>query len=180
MEQQVFTSGEAARFLHVSTSTLTKYAGLLEDNGHKIQRNPKNHRCFYGDDMARIKAMVILNRMRSIPLEEAATLVTKADADIAAILKLDKENVVQGDVPAVQHKEVLAKQIQHVSTELDGILSQVQAQEQLHKDFVEDVSDILTQQSDVIKKQNDLIDQLLHEQAKQKKKRSWLSRLLFK
>ncbi|HJH12016.1 MAG TPA: hypothetical protein K8V30_10095 [Metalysinibacillus jejuensis] len=179
MDQKMYTTKDAAKFLNVSTATLTNYAKHLEDNGYMIARNPKNHRCFVGEDFARMKAMVILNRLRSIPFSEAAQIVTNEHTNIKEILQLDKDNLVEGDVPAVQQTQVRATELHEVARELDSIVQQVQAQDAMHKAFVHEVGDILEQQSDVIKQQNDLIEQLIRENTRQKK-RSWLSRLLFR
>lgn len=179
MSEKIYTSRDAAKFLNVSPATLTNYAKHLEDNGYIIERNPKNHRCFVGEDFGRMKAMVILNRVRGIPFSEAAQMVTNDNTNIKEILQLDKDNLVEGDVPAVQTNEVRATALNDVARELDSIVQQVQAQDAMHKAFVHEVGDILTQQSDVIKQQNDLIEQLIRENTKQKK-RSWISRLLFR
>lgn len=58
---EVYTPSEAANFLKIGTEILKKYALLLEQNGHTIRRNARNHREYIGEDLALIKAMLILN-----------------------------------------------------------------------------------------------------------------------
>lgn len=86
MNNDNLTPAQAADFLDISAHTVKKYARLLELRGHTIARNGLNHRIFTGTDIALMQAMVVLNRDKSVQLEEAADIVTSTDTDISAIL----------------------------------------------------------------------------------------------
>lgn len=86
MENDNLTPAQAADFLGISAHTVKKYARLLELRGHTIARNGLNHRVFTGTDIGLMQAMVILNRDKSVQLEEAAEIVTSTDTDISKIL----------------------------------------------------------------------------------------------
>lgn len=172
-EERTLTPSQAAEFLHVSTTTLKKYAILLEDQGHIIQRNSLNHRHYVGDDLARMKAMLILNRLRSVTLEEAASIVTSLDTNIAEILQLDKDNEVQITLPEAavadatpSREAVLAKRLANVAGDLQQVMAKVDYQQQKQDNFIDEVSDILLQQAAIIQQQNTLITTLLEQQKK--------------
>ncbi|MEK9198508.1 MULTISPECIES: MerR family transcriptional regulator [Bacillales] len=79
--REEYTPKQAADILESGTETLKKYALLLEHNGHPVHRNARNHRVYNGIDIALIKAMIKLNREKSMPLEDAASKVTSSDVD---------------------------------------------------------------------------------------------------
>ena len=87
-----YTPKQAADILEIGTETLKKYALLLEHNGHAVHRNARNHRVYNGIDIALIKAMIKLNREKSMPLEDAASKVTSSDVDLKAILGNELHN----------------------------------------------------------------------------------------
>lgn len=88
---EVYSPKQAADLLEIGTETLKKYALLLEQNGHTIRRNARNHREYIGKDLALIKAMLILNRDKSVLLEDAASIVTSSDTDVEKIIREDNE-----------------------------------------------------------------------------------------
>lgn len=87
-----YTPKQAADILEIGTETLKKYALLLEHNGHAVHRNARNHRVYNGIDIALVKAMIKLNREKSMPLEDAASKVTSSDVDLKAILGNELHN----------------------------------------------------------------------------------------
>jgi len=93
-----YTPKQAADFLEIGTETLKKYALLLEQNGHTVHRNARNHRVYNGTDIALIKAMITLNRDKSVTLEHAASIVTSADTDIEEIIGKNGRNGIQNGI----------------------------------------------------------------------------------
>ena len=87
------TAKETAEKLSFTTTNLKHYATLLEQNGHTIFRNTRNHREYSLHDVDLLTAMKILNRDKSMLLEEAASLVMSEDTDLQAILQLSKERI---------------------------------------------------------------------------------------
>lgn len=84
---------ETAEKLNFTTTNLKHYASLLEQNGHTVFRNTRNHREYSLHDVDLLMAMKILNRDKSMLLEDAASLVTSSDTDIQSILSLKSESM---------------------------------------------------------------------------------------
>lgn len=141
------TPGQAADFLDVGTTALKKYALLLEQNGYSVGRNDKNHRVYTSGDMAVIRAMLILNRHKSVALEEAASIVTSADTDIAEILSYDDTGVdtnsgVHNTEPTVTTTHV-ATGTQHIA----DLMTQLQERDKAYKNFMTLVETTLKEQA---------------------------------
>lgn len=80
---------EVSFLLGFTTTNLKNYANLLEENGLIIHRNAKNHREYTNQDINLIKAMIYLNKKKSMLLEDAASFVMSAD--ITNILSQQQE-----------------------------------------------------------------------------------------
>ncbi|MBC9706516.1 MAG: hypothetical protein H9W81_16410 [Enterococcus sp.] len=176
------TPRQAADFLGIGNEVLKKYALLLEYNGHTIGRNSMNHRYYVGVDLALIKAMVILNREKSVPLEEAASIVTSNDTDIESIIG---DTVINNDGIEPVHN-VIPLQITHELQALRAFLEkqqddneslreEIKLHDKLLLDFQERVSNKLDEQSELIKQQNEQIRELKRElnETKQEPKSIW-------
>lgn len=93
MMETRLTAKETAEELQFTTTNLKHYAALLEQNGHAFFRNTRNHREYSQHDVDLLKAMKILNRDKSMLLDEAASFVMSADTDIQSILELKSERI---------------------------------------------------------------------------------------
>lgn len=143
---RLMTPGQVADFLSVGTTAIKKYATLLEDNGYTIGRNDKNHRVYTGEDVAVIRAMLILNRHKSVPLEDAASIVTSADTDIAKILSYDGTN-------SGSHTTELTDTPTHVpesSQQMAELMAQLQAHDARYKQFVTGMENSMREQTSTI------------------------------
>lgn len=77
---------QVANMLGFTTTNLKHYASLLEMNGLKIFRNTRNHREYSEQDVKLLRAMQILNRDKSMLLEDSSSFVMSSDTDVDAIL----------------------------------------------------------------------------------------------
>lgn len=186
MSEQAMSPKQAADFLNVGANALKKYALMLEHNGYKVSRNEMNHRIYSPADIAIIRAMLILNRIKGVQLDEAASKVTSSDVDIALILSYDEPNpnahnavstVTESHVPAV------AAQVAEYITELQ---EEIRARDTLHMQFVASIDDKLLEQAKVnaqLLEQNDALlarlEEIERKQASDNSKSIW-SRLFGK
>lgn len=116
---------EVSILLGFTTTNLKNYANLLEENGLIIHRNAKNHREYTEHDIKMIRAMIYLNKEKSMLLEDAASLVMSAD--ITDILSQQQE---------LDTRELA--QANDNSTDVLSILSNLlQEQKQLRIDMLE-------------------------------------------
>lgn len=150
MVDQLMSPKQAADFLSVKTNVLKKYALLLEKNGYNVSRNELNYRMYSGQDIAMIQALLILNRLKSVQLEDAASIVTSSDTNIADILAMDDtHNDSQADVLAVTQSQMPAIPTQ-VTDLIASLQSELQARDALHTQFMASIDDKLSEQSTMI------------------------------
>lgn len=176
------TPKQAADFLEIGSEVLKKYALLLEHNGHTIGRNSMNHRYYVGEDLALIKAMIVLNREKSIPLEEAASIVTSSDTNIEEILRDNvTHNSVHNEVHSViplhitNELQVLRQYLEKQYNDNESLREEIRAHDKLLLDFQERITQKLDEQADLISQQNEQIRQLKRDlnEAKEQPKSIW-------
>lgn len=165
MSDQLMSPKQAADFLSVKANALKKYSLLLEAKGYNISRNELNYRMFSGQDLAMIRAMLILNRLKSVQLEDAASIVTSADTDIADILAMDdtyngEHDVSHTDVLPVTQSHVPAITAQ-VAEYITALQTELQARDALHVEFMAAIDDKLAAQADIMNEQAKVTAQLL-------------------
>lgn len=169
-----YTPKQAADILEIGTETLKKYALLLEHNGHTVSRNARNHRIYNGTDIALIKAMVKLNKAKSMPLENAASKVTSSDVDLKAILgdelqsDTETNNVTHNTVRAVTtlQENAWLDFYNGFITELKGLKEENHAlqlliveNESKHTQALQEISNKLGDQARIIEEQSKAISE---------------------
>lgn len=164
-----YTPKQAADMLEIGTETLKKYALLLEHNGHTVHRNARNHRIYNGTDIVLIKAMVKLNRQKSMPLEDAASKVTSADVDLKVILGDDLNNdhtVTHNIVRTVTTLQENAwtefyngfiTELKELKEENHSLQRLIIESESKHTQAIEEVSNRLSNQAKIIEEQSKAI-----------------------
>lgn len=184
MDDQQYTPAQVAEILDVGATAVRKYSLLLEQYGHEIKRNNKGYRVYSGHDVALLKALLVLNRDKSMTLDDAASRVTSSDVDIAAIIGFNDDThsamqnavsavmttqppSVAGDIAAYEAAVALIEQLQQ----------QVELSNTLHTKFMAAIDEKLEEQHNVIALQNEEMAlqseqlkrqaEILEEQAKQ-------------
>lgn len=71
-DQAYFTAGEMAKTLKITGSTLRKYAGLLEDQGYKFEKDPQGRRFYSAADLSAIQKLMALAHGGAMSLKESA------------------------------------------------------------------------------------------------------------
>lgn len=184
--EQAMSPKQAAELLNVGANALKKYSLLLEQAGYQVRRNEKNHRIYAPDDVEIIRAMLILNRIKGVHLDEAASKVTSSDADIALILSYDDTYTdAHNAVSTVtgSHVAVIAPQVAEYITALQ---EELRARDVLHIEFVASIDDRMNEQAATTKRilaQNEALMAKVEELSKSleaESKRSIWSRLIGK
>lgn len=164
------TPKQAADFLEIGSEVLKKYALLLEHNGYNIGRNGMNHRYYTGEDLALIKAMILLNREKSVTLEDAASIVTSSDTNIEEILGYTvTHNTVHNDVHSViplhitNELQSLRGFLEKQHSDNEALREEIRAHDKLLLDFQDRVIQKLDEQAELINKQNEQIRNLKKE-----------------
>lgn len=194
---EVYSPKKAADFLEIGTETLKKYALLLEQNGHTIRRNARNHREYIGTDLALIKAMIILNRDKSVLLEDAASIVTSSDTDIEKIIGEDNErngmnHATHNTVPTVitlqetawlEFYKSFVEELKGLKTENQNLQRLIIEKEEKHTQALHEVSSrleiqekLIAEQSKAIAEQTATIEDLYRrlDEAAKKKPTLWM------
>ncbi|MER2008669.1 MAG: transcriptional regulator [Psychrobacillus sp.] len=165
MIDQLMSPKQASDFLSVKANALKKYALLLEKNGYNVSRNELNYRMYNGQDIAMIRAMLILNRVKSVQLEDAASIVTSSDTNIADILAMDDthtdvHNDGHTDVLAVTQSQVPAVPT-HVADLITSLQKELQVRDTLYTDFMAAIDDKLSEQTTMIQQLSEQNESLL-------------------
>lgn len=165
------TAKETAELLGFTTTNLKHYASLLELNGLQLHRNTRNHREYSQRDIDILRAMQILNREKSMPLEDAASFVMSSDTDIDALLsQISPQEVAtidanvsvvpqgSGDAERVL-AEVLALLTQR-RAEFDALREELAARDKLMIDMQAEVSTQMQEQAATIQELRSEIEEL--------------------
>lgn len=170
MEIDKLTPRQTSDILGIGTETLKKYAALLEHNGHSIGRNARQHRYYTGTDIDLLRAMIVLNRDKSVTLEDSASIVTSTDTDIPRILG-EKDNTVAATVQSTEVSTVIPvqlskefnkifelMQLQHA--EIDSLRMELELRDREHSEFMVDISKKMKDQTEQGKQQLITIEKL--------------------
>lgn len=175
--EKVFTPKEVTEQLEVTTETLKKYSLLLEKNGMKVSRNNRDHRQYSDENIKVIKALIYLNKEKSVSLEDAASMVTSSDFDLT-IMDSNVTNptvtTLSSSVMPVQNEVAITvmNQIQYLQNELE-------VRNKKDDEFQKIVTDRLEEQRDLIIKQEEALEKL-RKQLEVKNKKGFWQKLFFK
>lgn len=159
--EQALSPKQAADLLGVGPNALKKYALLLEQNGYSVTRNEKNHRVYSPGDLDIIRAMLILNRIKGVQLDDAASKVTASDVNISLILSYDDTyTAVHTTVPNVTESHIPAIP-QHVTDFITALQSELKARDVLHTEFMTAIEDKLSEQTTMIQQLSEQNESLL-------------------
>lgn len=192
MENDKLTPRQTSDILGIGTETLKKYAALLEHNGHSIGRNARHHRYYTGTDIGLLRAMIVLNRDKSVTLEDSASIVTSTDTDILAILG-ETDDTVAATVQSTEVSTVIPVQLskgfnqifelmQLQQNEIEALRLELDVRDKEHSEFMTDLSNKMKEQTELTKEQMVTIKELRGEiekiqQVTDKPKPSFWARL---
>lgn len=170
MGNDKLTPRQASDLLGIGTETLKKYAALLEHNGHSIGRNARQHRYYTGTDIDLLRAMIVLNRDKSVTLEDAASIVTSSDTNISTILG-ETDPTVTATVQSTEVSTVIPLQltqemnqiielIQNQYEVINTLKSEIELRDREQTDFMVEISKKLDEQKELNKDQLVTIEKL--------------------
>lgn len=182
MNEKRLTAKQTADLLGFSTTNLKHYASLLEQNGHTTYRNTRNHREYTEHDIKLLRAMQILNRDKSMLLEDTASLVMSSDTDIDAILTPKITDIVATNDANTSVVSPESVDTERLLTLITTLQDELQARDSLHIKLIASIDDKLSEQQAInarLLQQNDeLLERL--EALERKHERSLWSRLFSK
>lgn len=155
---------ETADLVELSITNLKHYASLLEFNGLEIHRNTRNHREYTQHDVKIIRAMIKLNKDKSMSLEDAASKVTTSDFPLDEFLSpvLAKNDANEPEVIRVvsQDSEDDSRELAHYQRNLSQALNQLkqlqlelQLREKERIEYMQTIDDKLNKQAIMIEEQ---------------------------
>ncbi|WP_026572904.1 MerR family transcriptional regulator [Bacillus sp. UNC438CL73TsuS30] len=83
---EMYSPRDAQKMLKINSSTLRKYANLLEKQGYHIHRNTRGHRGFFDQDVNILRQLIEFSQQEDITLERA---VEEAIASVSEQKKSD-------------------------------------------------------------------------------------------
>lgn len=169
--ENVLTPKEVTEQLEVTAETLKKYSLLLEKNGMKILRNNRGHRQYSNENIKVIKALIYLNKEKSVSLEDAASMVTSSDFDFTTL----DNNVTNPDVTTLS-SSVIPLQNEVAATVLNQIQylqNELKVRNKKDDEFQKIVTDRLEEQRNLIIKQEEALEKLNQQLETERKKSFW-------
>lgn len=169
--EKSFTPKEVTDQLELTAETLKKYSLLLEKNGMEITRNNRGHRQYSDENIKVLKALIHLNKEKSVSLEDAASMVCSTDFDFTVMENNGKNPTVTtlwNDVMTVQNEVVVT-----VMEQLHLLHNELELRDKKDNAFKQVVTDRLEEQRELIIKQEAALERLSQQLEIENKKSIW-------
>lgn len=159
--------------LDISAEALKKYSLLLEKSGMDIDRNKRGHRQYSEENVETIKALMFLNKEKSVNLDEAASMVTASDFDFSIMNGTD--TVTHNDVIPLQSNDMTVHNELAVTVinQLQLLKSEIDHRDMRTAEFQKIVTERLEEQRDLIVSQEEKIEELKQLLLEENKKSFW-------
>lgn len=159
--------------LDISSETLKKYSLLLEKNGMEIDRNKRGHRQYSEENVEIIKALMFLNKEKSVNLDEAANMVTTSDFDFSIINVTS--TVTNDEVITLQNNDMTVHNELAVTVinQLQLLKNENDQRDMRTAEFQKIITERLEDQRDLIVSQEEKIEELKQLLLEENKKSFW-------
>ncbi|MER2129275.1 MerR family transcriptional regulator [Solibacillus sp.] len=167
------TPKQVTEQLDLTTETLKKYSLLLEKAGMDVERNKRGHRQYSEGNLQLIKALMFLNKEKSVNLEDAAEMVTSSDFDFE--IMNGTTTVTDNGVITLQHNGIpLQNELATtVMNQLQLLQSKLELQDQRDIEFQKIVTNRLEEQRNLIVKQEEALEKLSQQLEEENNKSFW-------
>lgn len=171
MEERLYSPKEVVEQLDTSAETLKKYSLLLEKNGMNISRNKRGHRGYSEENIKIIKALIYLNKEKSVNLEDAASLVLSSDFDFTIMHPSVMNNVTNPTVTTLLRNDIALQNeiVVMVTNKLIQLHNELEVQRKKDDEFQKIVTDRLEEQRDLIIQQEEMLNKLSKQLEKSNK-----------
>ncbi|MFP1649592.1 MerR family transcriptional regulator [Enterococcus mundtii] len=171
MEERLYSPKEVVEQLDTSAETLKKYSLLLEKNGMNISRNKRGHRGYSEENIKIIKALIYLNKEKSVNLEDAASLVLSSDFDFTIVHPSVMNNVTNPTVTTLLRNDIALQNeiVVMVTNKLIQLHNELEVQRKKDDEFQKIVTDRLEEQRDLIIQQEEMLNKLSKQLEKSNK-----------
>lgn len=171
MEERLYSPKEVVEQLDTSAETLKKYSLLLEKNGMNISRNKRGHRGYSEENIKVIKALIYLNKEKSVNLEDAASLVLSSDFDFTIMHPSVMNNVTNPTVTTLLRNDIALQNeiVVMVTNKLIQLHNELEVQRKKDDEFQKIVTDRLEEQRDLIIQQEEMLNKLSKQLEKSNK-----------
>ncbi len=174
MEERLYSPKEVTEQLETTAETLKKYSLLLEKNGMNISRNKRGHREYSEENIKIIKALIYLNKEKSVSLEDAASLVLSSDFDFTIMQPSVIDNVTNPTVTTLLNNDITLQNevVVMVTNQLLQLHNELEVQKKKDDEFQKIVTDRLEEQRDLIIQQEEMLKKL-SKRLEESKKSFW-------
>ncbi|PGV53308.1 MerR family transcriptional regulator [Bacillus sp. AFS037270] len=115
---EIYSPKNVQDLLGIDSSTLRKYAILLEGHGYPIQRNTKGHRGYFDKDVNTLRKLIEFSKQDGVPLEQAAisvmTIVSEKDSTETLEEAVPLETTNDQDIKLDCNHDELLGRIEHL------------------------------------------------------------------
>lgn len=154
---------EVSNLLGFTTTNLKNYANLLEQNGLVIHRNAKNHREYTEHDIKMIRAMIYLNKEKSMLLEDAASFVMSADTDINDILSQQNDAKTSELTQTTDNSMGVLSILSNLLQEQKALRTEMLERDEKHLQAMKEAADHLAEQNEALKALQEEVKKLKEE-----------------
>lgn len=115
---EIYSPKYVQDLLGIDSSTLRKYATLLEGHGYPIHRNTKGHRGYFDKDVNTLRQLIEFSKQDGVPLEQAAisvmTIVSEKDSTETVTEAVPLETTNDQDIKQDCNHDELLGRIEHL------------------------------------------------------------------
>lgn len=158
---EIYSPKNVQDLLGIDSSTLRKYAILLEGHGYPIHRNTKGHRGYFDKDVNTLRKLIEFSKQDGVPLEQAAISV------MTIVSEKDSTETLEEAVPLETNDQDIKLDCNH-----DELLGRIEHLEQVNLDLLIHLKEKAVREASLEEKLNQILnyvkrsEQLLVERSK--------------
>lgn len=127
--QRLYNANEVATLLNVKSSTVRKYAQVLEKAGYKFLKNEHGYRGYYDKDVIAMRQLMDYSKNPAMTLEDSAKAVVSTDNGVD-ISRVDTEDKVIQE-PVQSYDELLQEFKEYKAQQMDFNQKQMEFNQKL-------------------------------------------------
>ena len=144
---EIYTPKKVQDLLGIDSSTLRKYATLLEGQGYSIHRNTKGHRGYFDKDVSTLRQLIEFNKQDGMSIEQA----------VITVMSGVSEKSSTGTDTKVVMLEIPADQDSKPDRNHDELLERIEHLEQINLDLINHLKEKAVREASLEEKLNQIL-----------------------
>ncbi|MBV7508265.1 helix-turn-helix domain-containing protein [Bacillus sp. sid0103] len=114
----IYSPSNVQELLGIDSSTLRKYATLLEGHGYQVKRNKRGHRTYFEKDVITLRKLIEFSKQEGMTMERSAetvmTWVSEEDKTVTFTEEVPLQTTNDGDTEQNTNTNELLDRIEHL------------------------------------------------------------------